>query len=97
MKERPVLCKPVPNGMTEQEKAEKGLLYNPNTTTEMASYRFKIQDAIHEYNQFRPSQVQERRISFPRGSSPLINTRRTNNPVTARERIATICNERITG
>ena len=26
------LCKPVPGGMTEQEKAEAGLLYNPNTT-----------------------------------------------------------------
>ena len=61
MKKRPVLCKPVPGGMTEQEKAEAGLLYNPNRTTEMANYRFKIQDAIYEYNQFRPSQVQERR------------------------------------
>ena len=61
MKDRPVLCKPVPGGMTEQEKAEAGLLYNPNTTTEMADYRFKIQDAIHEYNKFRPSQVRERR------------------------------------
>ena len=61
MKEKPILCKPVPGGMTEQEKAEAGLLYNPNQTTEMAAYRFKIQDAIHEYNQFRPSQVQERR------------------------------------
>ena len=58
VKKRPVLCKPVPGGMTEQEKAEAGLLYNPNQTTEMADYRFKIQDAIHEYNQFRPSQVQ---------------------------------------
>ncbi|MCQ2392167.1 MAG: sugar O-acetyltransferase, partial [Kiritimatiellae bacterium] len=47
--------------MTEQEKAEAGYLYNPNTTDEMAAYRFKIQDAIHEYNQFKPSQVKERR------------------------------------
>ena len=61
MKDKPILCKPVPGGMTEQEKAEAGLLYNPNRTTEMADYRFKIQDAIYEYNQFRPSQVQERR------------------------------------
>ena len=61
MKEKPILCKSVPNGMTEQEKAEAGLLYNPNRTTEMAAYRFKIQDAIHEYNQFKPSQVKERR------------------------------------
>ena len=61
MKERPILCKPVPGGMTEQEKAEAGLLYNPNKTTEMAEYRLKIQDAVWEYNQLRPSQVQERR------------------------------------
>ena len=61
MKEKPVLCKPVPGGMTEQEKAEAGLLYNPNRTTEMAAYRFKIQDAICEYNKLLPSQVQQRR------------------------------------
>ena len=60
-KSAPVLCKPVKGGMTEQEKAEAGYLYNPNTTDEMAAYRFKIQDAIHEYNQFKPSQVKERR------------------------------------
>ena len=61
MKNKPILCKSVPGGMTEQEKAEAGLLYNPNQTTEMAAYRFKIQDAIYEYNQLKPSQVQERR------------------------------------
>lgn len=55
------LCRKVEGGMTEQEKAEAGLLYNPNTTDEMKSYRFKIQDAIYEYNKFKPSQVQERR------------------------------------
>ena len=27
----------------------------------MAEYRLKIQDAVWEYNQLRPSQVQERR------------------------------------
>ncbi len=55
------LCKPVKNGLTEQEKAEAGLLYNPNTTTEMAAYRFKIQDAICEYNKLKPSAVKRRR------------------------------------
>ena len=55
------LCKPVPGGMTEQEKAEAGLLYNPNTTDEMKAFRFKVQDAICEYNLLKPSQVQERR------------------------------------
>ena len=55
------LCKPVPGGMTEQEKAEAGLLYNPNTTDEMKAFRFKVQDAMWEYNQLKPSQVQERR------------------------------------
>ena len=47
--------------MTEQEKAEAGLLYNPNTTDEMKAFRFTVQDKIWEYNQLKPSQVQERR------------------------------------
>ena len=55
------LCKPVEGGMTEQEKCEAGFLYNPNVTDEMKTYRFKIQDAICEYNRLKPSQVQERR------------------------------------
>ena len=56
-----VLCKSVPGGMTEQEKAEAGLLYNPNTTDEMAAWRFRIQDAMCEYNTMKPSDVQGRR------------------------------------
>ena len=55
------LCKPVPRGMTEQEKAEAGLLYNPNMTDEMKAFRFTVQDKIWEYNQLKPSQVKERR------------------------------------
>ena len=55
------LCKPIPGGMTEQEKAEAGLLYNPNMTDEMKAFRFTVQDKIWEYNQLKPSQVQERR------------------------------------
>ena len=55
------LCKPVEGGMTEQEKCEAGFLYNPNVTDEMKTYRFKIQDAMCEYNKLKPSQVQERR------------------------------------
>ena len=55
------LCKPVPGGMTEQEKAEAGLLYNPNVTEEMKAFRFTVQDKIWEYNQLKPSQVRERR------------------------------------
>lgn len=47
--------------MTEQEKAESGLLYNPNTTNEMKTFRFKVQDAMCEYNKMLPSQLQERR------------------------------------
>ena len=56
------LCKkPADGGMTEQEKCEAGLLYNPNTTDEMKTHRFKIQDAMCEYNRLKPSQVKERR------------------------------------
>lgn len=61
MKKKTVLCKPVNGGMTEQEKAEAGFLYNPNTTGEMKRYRFKIQDAMCEYNKLKPSQVKKRR------------------------------------
>ena len=56
------LCKkPADGGMTEQEKCEAGLLYNPNTTDEMKTHRFKIQDSMCEYNKLKPSQVKERR------------------------------------
>ena len=56
------LCKkPADGGMTEQDKCEAGLLYNPNTTDEMKTHRFKIQDAMCEYNKLKPSQVKERR------------------------------------
>ena len=55
------LCKPVKGGMTEQEKAEAGYLYNPNRTSEMAKYRFKIQDAMCEYNKLKVSAVKKRR------------------------------------
>ena len=61
MRKKITLCKPIQGGMTEQEKAEAGFLYNPNRTTEMAKYRFKIQDAICEYNKLKPSQVKKRR------------------------------------
>lgn len=55
------LCRPVEGGMTEQEKAEAGFLYNPNVTDEMKRFRFTIQDAMCEYNKLKPSQVEERR------------------------------------
>ena len=61
MKKKTVICKSVRSGMTEQEKAEAGFLYNPNRTKEMAAFRFKVQDAIHNYNTFKPSQVKKRR------------------------------------
>ena len=61
MRKKITLCKSIQGGMTEQEKAEAGFLYNPNRTTEMAKYRFKIQDAICEYNKLKPSQVKKRR------------------------------------
>ena len=56
-----VLCKPLKGRLTEQEKAEAGLLYNPNRTTEMARHRFRIQDAMCAYNRLKPSQVKKRR------------------------------------
>ena len=56
-----VLCKPLKGRLTEQEKAEAGLLYNPNTTNELARHRFRIQDAMCAYNRLKPSQVKKRR------------------------------------
>ena len=56
-----VLCKPLKGRLTEQETAEAGLLYNPNTTNEMARHRFRIQDAMCAYNRLKPSQVKKRR------------------------------------
>ena len=61
MKKKVTLCKPVKGGLTEQEKAEAGFLYNPNQTSEMAKFRFRIQDAMCEYNKMKPSQVKKRR------------------------------------
>ena len=61
MREKPRLCKPVKGGMTEQEKAEAGYLYNPNTSDEMKVWRFKVQDAMAKYNRILPSQVKKRR------------------------------------
>ena len=56
-----VLCKPVAKGLTEQEKAEAGYLYNPNSTNELAAYRAQVQDAMCEYNTMKVSDVKGRR------------------------------------
>lgn len=44
--------------MTEREKMEAGYLYTPSG--ELVEHRFKIQDAMMEYNKLLPSQVKER-------------------------------------
>jgi len=44
--------------MTENEKQEAGYLYRPSP--EMEAHRFKIQDAIDDYNKLKPSAVKER-------------------------------------
>ncbi len=44
--------------MTENEKQEAGYLYTPSP--EMVAHRFKIQDAICEYNKLKPSALEER-------------------------------------
>ena len=61
MKSKPRICKPVRDGLTEQEKCEAGYLYNPNRTNEMAAWRFKVQDAMCEYNKLKVSAVRKRR------------------------------------
>ena len=44
--------------MTEKEKMEKGYLYLPSG--ELGKHRYKIQDAVFEYNKIPPSHYEER-------------------------------------
>lgn len=46
--------------MTEKEKMEAGLLYDPNQT-EFASEQMARQDRLHEFNSLKPSQREEQR------------------------------------
>lgn len=46
--------------MTEKEKMEAGLLYDPNQT-EFASEQMARQDRLHEFNSLKPSQREELR------------------------------------
>lgn len=46
--------------MTEKEKMEAGLLYDPNQT-EFASEQMARQDRLHEFNSLKPSQKEEQR------------------------------------
>ena len=50
--------------MTEREKMEAGYLYLPSG--ELVEHRFKIQDAMVEYNKLLPSEV-EKRAEFLKG------------------------------
>lgn len=47
--------------MTEKEKAQEGMLYNSNSD-EMAQERLRCKDMCAEYNQLKPSQLEERRV-----------------------------------
>ena len=61
-KKKTRLCKPVKGGLTEQEKAEAGYLYNPNgPKSELAKYRSQVQDALYEYNAMKVSAERKRR------------------------------------
>ena len=44
--------------MTEKEKMEAGYLYLPSG--ELVKHRYKIQDAVFEYNKIPPSHLEER-------------------------------------
>ncbi|RGZ00879.1 sugar O-acetyltransferase [Clostridium sp. AM58-1XD] len=47
--------------MTEKEKAAKGLLYDANYDEAILAERLHCQDMCYEYNQIRPSRLEERR------------------------------------
>lgn len=44
--------------MTEREKMEAGYLYLPSG--ELVEHRYRIQDAVHAYNQIPPSHYAQR-------------------------------------
>ncbi len=46
--------------MTEKEKREKGLIYNPNYDAELRGEMVKAQDLCYEYNNIKPSETTAR-------------------------------------
>lgn len=46
--------------MTEKEKVKNGLLYNPSCDKELIEERNQAKDLCYEYNQIRPSNIQQR-------------------------------------
>ena len=46
--------------MTEKEKCQLGLLYDANYDEELLRERAECKDLCYEYNQLRPSQMEER-------------------------------------
>ena len=64
--------------MTEKEKRDLGLLYNPNYDSELQREVLSTNDLCHEYNFIKPSDI-ERRAAFVKklfgriGKSPVVN------------------------
>ena len=46
--------------MTEKEKVQNGLMYNPNYDKELIQERTNAQDICFAYNQIKPSDVEKR-------------------------------------
>ena len=59
MKEKTVLCKTVPGGMTELEKPELDFLYKPNCTIGVAAYRLLMLDKRTGINDYRHLQTEK--------------------------------------
>lgn len=47
--------------MTEKEKVQKGLMYNPNFDKELTDERNKAKDICYEYNNLKPSELEKRK------------------------------------
>ena len=47
--------------MTEKEKVQKGLMYNPNFDKELTDERNKSKDICYEYNNLKPSELEKRK------------------------------------
>ena len=46
--------------MTEKEKRDNGELYNPNYDKELIEERFRVKDLCFEYNNLKPSEINEK-------------------------------------
>ena len=60
--------------MTEKEKRENGQIYNPNYDEELRAEMVKAQDLCFDYNNLRPSNLEERKNQIKKIEKENFNT-----------------------